>query len=155
MSLVHWAAMRGRKLRDHRRVWFCLLAIVAGCGLCSWLATAGVKVNQTLTGDEAIQHLDETNTVCGMVASAKYAAGAPGNPTYLNFDRPYPNQSCAVVIAGTARARFKEAPENVLTGKWVCVTGVITSTRHGKAQIAVTDPAQIVVEDAAAGPATN
>jgi DNA/RNA endonuclease YhcR with UshA esterase domain len=134
---------------------FYLLAIVAGCGLASLFATAGVKVTQTLIGDEAIDHLGETNTVCGMIASAKYVKGAPGNPTYLNFDRSYPEQSCSAVIAEATRARFKEAPETVFKGKWVCVTGVITADFRGKPQIAVSDPAQIVVQDEPTPPATN
>ena len=147
--------MKSRTPQDHHRVRFYLLAIVAGCGLHSLLAIAGVKVTQTLTGDEALQHLDETTTVCGTIASAKYAVGAPGNPTYLNFDRPYPNQSCAVVIAESTRAKFKAAPEKMFMGKWVCVTGLITSNYRGKAEIAVSDPAQIVVKDAPTPTATN
>ena len=147
--------MTSPKPLDRRRVRLCLLAIVAGCGLGSLFATAGVKVMQTLIGDEALQHLGETNTVCGLIASTKYAVGAPGNPTYLNFDRPYPRQSCSVVIAEARRAKFKVAPETAFWGKWVCVTGVITMDYRGKAQIAVSDPAQIVVEDTPTPPAGN
>ncbi|MGO9528846.1 MAG: DNA-binding protein [Verrucomicrobiia bacterium] len=97
----------------------------------------------------------ETNTVCGLIASTKYAVGAAGNPTYLNFDRPYPHQSCSVVIAEARRAKFKVAPETAFWGKWVCVTGVITMDYRGKAQIAVSDPAQIVVEDTPTPSASN
>ena len=147
--------MKGCKPRDGHRVRFYLLAIVAGCGLGALFATAGVKVAQTLTGDEAIEHLEETNTVCGTIASAKYVKGAPGNPTYLNFDRSYPEQSCSAVIAEATRARFKEAPETAFKGKWICVTGVITADFRGKPQIAVSDPAQIVVQDEPPPPATN
>jgi len=132
-----------------------LIAVVAAGGLGSLFATAGVKVAQTLTGDEALQHLEETNTVCGTIASAKYVKGAAGNPTYLNFDHPFPNQTCSAVIAEAARPRFKEAPEMAFTGKWVCVTGRITTNYRGKAQIEVSDPAQIVLEDPPAPPATN
>jgi len=132
-----------------------LMAIVAGCALGSLFATAAIKVAQTLTGEEALRHLEETNTVCGMIASARYVEGAPGKPTYLNFDHPYPNQSCAAVIAGSARAKFKDAPEAAFTGKWVCVTGLITTNSRGKVQIAVSDPAQVVVQEAPTPPATN
>lgn len=147
--------MKGRKRQDRHRVRFYLLAIVAGCGLGVLFARAGVKVAETLTGDEAIEHLEQTNTVCGTIASAKYVVGAPGNPTYLNFDRPFPNQSCSVVIAEATRARFKVAPETAFRGKCVCVTGVIMTDYRGKAQIAVSNPAQIVVVDAPTPPATN
>ena len=128
---------------------------MAGCGIGLLYATAGVKVLQTLSGNEALEHLGETNTVCGTIASAKYAVGAPGNPTYLNFDRPFPNQSFSVVIAEATRARFKIAPEVEYTGKWVCVAGVIVMDARGKAQIAVSDPAQIVVRDPPTPPAAN
>jgi hypothetical protein len=147
--------MKSRGFQDRHRVRFYLLAIVAGCGLGLLFATAGVKVAQTLTGDEAIEHLEETNTVCGTIASAKYVVDAPGSPTYLNFDRPFPDQSCSVVIAEATRARFKDAPERAFWGKWICVTGVITMDYRGKAQIAVSNPAQIVVQDAPTPPATN
>jgi hypothetical protein len=147
--------MNGRKLQDCHHVRFYLLAIVASCGLGLLFATAGVKVLQTLTGDEAADHLDQTNTVCGTIASAKYAVGSPGNPTYLNFDRPFPHQSCAVVIPEATRARFKVAPEAAFTGKWVCVTGLIRADNRGRPQIAVSDPAQIVIQDPPADPATN
>jgi hypothetical protein len=142
-------------MNARRRVRFSLLAIAVACGLGSWFATAGVKVIQTLTGDDALQHLGETNTVCGTIASAKYAVGAPGNPTYLNFDRPYPQQSCSVLIAEPTRAKFRVAPERAFPGKWVCVTGVIMMDYRGKAQIVVSNPAQIVVEDAPSPPSTN
>ena len=133
----------------------CLLAIVAGCGLGSLFATAGVKVMQTLIGDEALQHLGETKTVCGPIVSAKYLKGTKRSLTYLNLDRPFPKQSCAIVIEEATRARFKDAPEVAFTGKWVCVTGLIRTNNHAMAEIAVSDPAQIVVGDAPTPPATN
>lgn len=147
--------MNRSKFQDRRRVRLCLLAIVAGCGLGSLFATAGVKVLQTLTGDDALQHLGETKTVCGPVASAKYLKGTQRSLTYLNIDRPYPKQSCAIVIAEATRARFKDAPEVAFTGKWVCVTGLITTNNHKMAEIVVSDPAQIVVGDAPTPPSTN
>ncbi len=140
---------------DRRRVRLCLLAIVAGCGLGSLFATAGVKVMQTLIGDEALQHLGETKTVCGTIASAKYLKGTKRSLTYLNLDRPFPKQSCAIVIEEPTRALFKDAPEVAFTGKWVCVTGLIRTNNHKLAEIAVSDPAQIVVGDAPTPPATN
>jgi hypothetical protein len=147
--------MKARKLQNCRRVGFRLIAVVAACALGALFATASVKVAQTLTGDEALQHLEETNTICGTIASAKYVEGSPGNPTYLNFDHPYPKQTCAAVIDGAARAKFKDAPETAFKGKLVCITGLITTNSRGKAQITVTDPAQIVVQDTPAPPATK
>jgi hypothetical protein len=147
--------MKGCKHCGRHRVRRYLLATAAACGLGALFARAAVKVVQTLTGDDALQHLEETNTVCGAIASARFLEGAPGNPTYLNFDRPYPNQSCAAVIAGAARPKFKVPPETAFMGKWVCVTGLITTNSRGKVEIAVSDPAQIVVQNAPFTPPTN
>lgn len=147
--------MKFRKIWNRSRVHLYLLAAGVGCGLGVLFATAGVKVAQTLTGEEALQHLEETNTVCGMIASAKYVEGSPGKPTYLNFDHPYPKQTCAAVIAGTTRAKFKDAPETTFKGKLVCITGLITTNSRGKAEISVTDPSQIVVQETPTPPATN
>jgi hypothetical protein len=147
--------MKSRGSQAGRHVRLFLTAIIVGGVLDGFFATAGVKVAQTLTGDDALQHLAETNTICGTIASAKYVEGSPGQPTYLNFDHPYPHQTCAAVIAGTARAKFKDTPETAFTGRWVCVTGLITTNSRGKAQIAVTDPSQIVMQDAPTPPATN
>jgi hypothetical protein len=145
--------MKRRKHGDRHRLRRSLLAIVAGCGLSALFATAAVKVAQTLTGEDALQHLNETNTVCGTVASARFLEEAPGSPTYLNLDHPYPNQSCAAVIAVAARPKFKVPPEKAFLTKWVCVTGLITTNFRGKVEIAVTDPAQIVAQDAPYTPA--
>jgi len=147
--------MTSPKPLDRRRVRLCLLAIVAGCGLGSLFATAGVKVMQTLIGDEALQHLGETKTVCGPIVSAKYLKGTKRRLTYLNLDRPFPKQSCAIVIEEPTRALFKDAPEVAFTGKWVCVTGLIRTNNHAMAEIAVSNPAQIVVGDAPTPPSTN
>ena len=126
-----------------------MLAIVVGCLSGAGGASAGVKVAEVITTEEAAQHLQETNTVCGVVASTKYAERSRERPTYLNFDRPFPEQSFAAVITEAARAKFKVAPEAAFNGKNVCVTGLITANSRGKPQIIVTDPAQIKINDAA------
>ena len=42
-------------------------------------------------------------TVCGIVASAHYAASSKGQPTFVNLDKPYPNQIFTVLIWGSDR----------------------------------------------------
>jgi hypothetical protein len=136
------------------RVLLCTLMIVAGGGLGRFLAIAGVKISQTITGNETPKHLQETNTVCGPIASARYAQGSPGNPTYLNFDHAYPHQTFAVVIPESARPKFTNAPETAFAGKNICVTGLITTNHYGKPQMAVEDPSQIVLDNVPS-PTTN
>jgi DNA/RNA endonuclease YhcR with UshA esterase domain len=94
-----------------------------------------------LTAAEAKDHIGETATVCGTVASARYAASTKGQPTFLNLDKPYPNQVFTVLIWGENRSKFG-APESEYNGKRICVTGKITEYR-GTAEIVVSDPQQI------------
>jgi hypothetical protein len=98
-----------------RRMFFCsypvLCCLLTTCS--SYLAVppsalAGVKVLETVTSEQAQEHIGEINTVCGLVASARYVDTDPARPTFLNFDRPYPNQSCAVRIPDSSRAAFNE-----------------------------------------------
>jgi DNA/RNA endonuclease YhcR with UshA esterase domain len=71
----------------------------------------------------------------------------------LDLDRPYPNQTCAVVIPASVRPRFKDPPETTFMGKNICVTGFITASR-GKPQVIITDPSQITIHEPPT-PATN
>ena len=125
----------------------------------AWLMAAAVLVAggvraedtakpDTITTAEAAQHIGETKTVCGLVADARFIEKSGKKPTFLNFDKPFPNHTFTVVIMGEHRAKFTEAPEKTYKGKTVCVTGKITENRK-KPEIAVTDPSQITVKDAA------
>ena len=114
-------------------------------------AMAAFRVLDTVPSDQAQEHIGETTTVCGLVASSRYLEWEGNRPTYLNFDHPYPNQTFAVMIPGASRAEFKKPPEAVFYGKTVCVTGLIVDY-HGRPAIVVENPSQIVVQDAA--PAT-
>ena len=80
-----------------------------------------------------------------MVASAHFASGSRGQPTYLNFDRPYPNHIFTALIWGSDRDKFGNAPETFYQGKAVCVSGVIKSYR-GKPEIILKSPGQITLQ---------
>lgn len=97
-----------------------------------------------LTAAEAKDHVGETATVCGSVASTRYASSTKGQPTFLNLDKPYPNQIFTVVIWGSNRAKFG-TPEVDYRGKQICVTGKITEYR-GIPEVSANEPAQIAVE---------
>jgi DNA/RNA endonuclease YhcR with UshA esterase domain len=126
---------------------FCFLATFTGYVAILPSAMASVRVVQTIPAEQAQEHIGETNTVCGLIASALYMESAKGNPTFLNFDRPYPNQTFAVMIPGLSRAAFNEPPEVLFNRKTVCVTGLIVDYR-GKPEIVVEDPSQIVIQEA-------
>ena len=95
----------------------------------------------TLTASQAADHLGKQATVCGKVASGRYAQSARGQPTFLNLDAPYPNPVFTIVIWRDSREKFG-AVEEKYRDKAICVTGKITSYR-GEAQIVATDPKQI------------
>ena len=59
-----------------------------------------------LTAGEAKNHIGETATVCGRVASAHFAEKVKGLPTFMNLDKPYPHQIFTIVIWGTDRLKF-------------------------------------------------
>lgn len=115
------------------RLTFILFVIVL---LCSPIAA-----QKKLSAAEAKDHVGETATVCGTVASTRYAASTRGQPTFLNVDKSYPNQIFTIVIWGSNRGKFG-SPEIEFRGKHICVTGEITDYR-GKPEIIADDPKQI------------
>jgi hypothetical protein len=96
---------------------------------------------QSLSAQDAARHVGENATVCGVVASANYAARSRGQPTFLNLDKPYPSQIFTAVIWGEDRAKFG-APEASFQGKQICVSGAIRLYR-GEPEIIVSEPGQI------------
>lgn len=104
-------------------------------------ARAAKSSGKTLAASQAKDHIGETATVCGKVVSTRYSASSRGRPTFLNLDKPYPNQVFTVVIWGENRAKFGR-PEKDYKDKEICVTGKIESYR-GKPQNVVSELDQI------------
>ncbi len=121
-----------RKIR-----WFALPILA---GLFALLAVAEKKYSTS----EAKEHFGETATVYGEVVSARYADSTKGQPTFLNLDKPYPNQVFTVVIWGNNRSKFG-TPEDAYKGKRICVSGKITAY-GGLPEIVADDPKQIRTE---------
>ena len=94
-----------------------------------------------LTGTEAKAHIGEEATVCGFVASTRYLDTSDNRATFLNFDKPNPNQTFTVVIFGDHRDKF-DRPEVRYKDKQICVTGRIAEFR-GTPQIIATELRQI------------
>jgi len=113
---------------------------------CSLLAVAftysAVLAADTVSPAEASQFIGQKATVYGTVASATFASRTKGQPTFLNLDEPYPRQIFTIVIWGSDRRFFNNAPEVLYRGKKVCVTGLVKSFR-GKPEITVLLPSQI------------
>jgi hypothetical protein len=105
----------------------------------------GLGHTQTsISAAEAKNHIGERTTVCGEVASADYAARSRGNPTFINLDKPYPNEIFTVLIWGSDRPKFGD-PEETYRRKHVCVTGKISDYK-GIPEIVAYEPAQVKVQ---------
>jgi hypothetical protein len=95
-----------------------------------------------LFAHQAGEHLGEMALVCGVIASTRYAHQSRGAPTYLNFDKPYPENDFTVVVWGEDRDNFPYKPED-LKDHHACVYGRIDDYR-GKPQIVAMRPEQIL-----------
>ena len=113
-----------------------LLVISAAFG--SW---AFPTLAAPLIPEDAVGHIGETATVCGVVASAKYEANAKSQPTLLDLGKAYPNAVFTAVVYGENRAKFG-TPETTLRGKRICVTGRISEYQE-KPEIVLTEPGQL------------
>jgi hypothetical protein len=106
---------------------------------------AGLGYTQTsISTAEAKNHVGERATVCGEAASTRYAARTRGNPTFINLDKPYPNQIFTVLIWGADRPKFGD-PEEMYRNKHICITGKIGDYK-GVPEVVAYEPPQIKVQ---------
>lgn len=106
---------------------------------------AVLSAQERIKPTDAMKHIGKSATVCGLVASAAYAVSNYGTPTYLNLDKPFPNQPFTVIIWGDKRNKFPKPPETTYDGKRICVTGTIAAY-NGQPQMTITGPSQITLE---------
>jgi hypothetical protein len=78
------------------------------------------------------------------VVSTHYAARTRGNPTFINLDKPYPDQVFTVLIWGSDRPKFGD-PAEAYMKKHICVTGTISNYK-GIPEIVAHEPSQIRVQ---------
>lgn len=95
-----------------------------------------------LAPEEAARHVGERARVCGDVAATNYARRVQGRPTFLNLDRPYPDQPFDVVIWGRYRGNFARPPELRYRETRICASGRI-SEHEGVPRIEIRVPKQI------------
>jgi hypothetical protein len=107
------------------------------------LATLGYA-QKSISAAEAKDHIGEKATVCGEVTSTRYSARSRGNPTFINLDKPYPNQIFTVLIWGSDRSKFGD-PEEGYRSKRICVTGKISDYK-GVPEIVAYEPTQIRIQ---------
>lgn len=112
-----------------------LLAVSCAC---TWAAA------DNITASQAKDHIGETATVCGKVAGTRYLESSNRQPTFLNFDKPYPDHPFVAIIFGENRSKFGK-PEQDYLQKDVCVTGKIINYA-GKPEIELSDPKQLKLD---------
>src|ERR1700686_4594028 len=93
--------------------------LLSGGLLLSLLLVPSVQAQRKLSATEAKDHIGEQATVCGKVASTRYAATTRGKPTFLNLDKPYPSPLFTVLIWGENRKKLG-TPEEKYRDKQVC-----------------------------------
>jgi hypothetical protein len=126
-----------------------LIAILA-CSLAALAEAATAPAPNRIAATEAAQHVNEQATVCGLVAGAKYASRSHGQPTFLDFEKPYPGEVFRAVIWGSDLGKFPEPPERAYGHGRVCVTGKIQLFR-GVPEIIVHGPAQLALDQRPGG----
>ena len=105
--------------------------------------TQSSKPDDAITWQEASQHIGETVTIYGSVASVDYSETSNGQPTFIDLGAAYPDASrVTVIIWGENRGAFPEPPEEMYGGKTICVTGV-PYLYEGVCNIEVSSPSQI------------
>jgi hypothetical protein len=98
------------------------------------LLAAGTVIPDT----EAAKHVGETVSVKGVVASV---AVGRGDTTYVNFGKPYPNQTFSAVIYKEARSRFADPAK--WKGKTITVTGTVKLNSRKMPHIVLENPSQV------------
>jgi hypothetical protein len=115
------------------------LSLVAGV-----LVTASLAFcRRAISPDEARNHVGEYSKVCGQVASTHFANRSRGAPTFINLDRPYPEQVFTAVIWVEDRPKFG-SPEDRYADRQICVSGVIQVYR-GTPEIVLRNPRQVEI----------
>jgi hypothetical protein len=112
--------------------------------LTSLLLAASLMRGQSISGLEARKHIGKEVTVCGLVASTRYDPATQDGPTFLNLDKPFPDQSLTVVIFEAQRKLFGN-PEVTYREKEICASGTVEEVPNlpGVLRIVVRQPAQI------------
>ncbi|MCW3081764.1 hypothetical protein [Segetibacter sp.] len=102
--------------------------------------------------EDAANNIGKIVTICDKVSGAKFPEHSKTQPTLLNFGGVAPHHKLTVVINAEDRKNFTTKPEDIYTGKQVCVTGKLIDFK-GKPEIIVTKPDEILTLDGGSGDA--
>jgi hypothetical protein len=76
---------------------------------------------QKITSTDAKPHVGEQATVCGDVSGIHYASRTKGEPTFINLDKPYPNQVFTILIWGSESGEVRQSGGSVYRKAIVCL----------------------------------
>lgn len=93
--------------------------------LLAFLLTPVLACAENIPASDAGKHLGERGTVCGRIAETHTASASRGVPTFIDFERPYPNQTFTAVVWQRDKAIVGTVP----TVNVICVTGTIIDYR--------------------------
>lgn len=102
---------------------------------------------QTIPSVDAKNHIGERATVCGSIADKHVASQSQGRPTFIDLDRPYPNQTFTVLVWERDKGKVGTLP----SAGQLCVTDTIAQY-HGGAQIVLHSAASWYVPKTQAAP---
>jgi hypothetical protein len=105
------------------------------------LGAAAPAAAQSIGSTAALNHVGESMTVCGRVASASVVAP---QAMLLGFDQPYPAQSFSVLIPSEDRTKFN-GRELAMVGRRMCGSGMV-KLAQGRAQMILKDPSRLTPE---------
>jgi DNA/RNA endonuclease YhcR with UshA esterase domain len=108
------------------------------------ISLAQISFSQTVPLDSVAKYEGKKITVCSKVIGTHVSSGDKKN-TYINFGKPYPDNTFTVMISGDDAAKFKYVPADFLQDKTVCITGTVTIFK-GKPEIVVTSEDQIKIQ---------
>jgi hypothetical protein len=101
------------------------MSVLKKAVLLALLLTPFLTCAQNIPASEASKHVGERETVCGNIIATHTATTARGTPTFIDFEKPYPNQTFTAVIWQHDKATVGSVPRVGM----LCVTGTITEYR--------------------------
>lgn len=136
-----------KKIRKSLKVVLPLMAVImiAGLILSRVYSPSGspatAEPEERISSSDAADYIGRTVEVCGDVASADHIPSIGGEPTFINFGRPHPDQEFTAVIWGRNRGNWSTPPEQLYQNRRVCVTGEV-EMHEGTPQIEASHPDQ-------------
>ncbi|MGP8155208.1 MAG: DNA-binding protein [Smithella sp.] len=109
------------------------------------LAASIAFSTDSISPEDAINHIGQQAIVCGTVSSTHFSSRTKGQPTFIHLNRLHPNQIFTILIWGSDRSKFSGAPETYYNNKRICVSGKIQQFK-GTPEIIVRNANQISEE---------